>query len=74
MKTVQTNMAMFDVDGLGVKADVFVKKMREHGVLAGNMSRTRVRMVTHRGIGKEDVEKALTAIEETIRELLIKAS
>jgi threonine aldolase len=68
-KTVQTNMVMFDVDGLGVKTDVFVKKLKEHGVLAGSISKTRIRMVTHRGIEKEDIEKALAAIEETVKEL-----
>jgi threonine aldolase len=72
MKTVQTNMVMFDVDGLGVRADVFMKKLKEHGVLAGSISKTRIRMVTHRGIEKEDVEKALAATEETIKELRTK--
>ncbi len=69
MKTVQTNMVIFDIDSLGVRADIFVKKMKGHGVLAGNISKTRIRMVTHRGIEKEDIEKALAATEETIREL-----
>jgi threonine aldolase len=69
MKTVQTNMVMFDVDGLGVRADVFMKKLKEHSVLAGSISKTRIRMVTHRGIEKEDIEKALVAIEQTIKEL-----
>jgi threonine aldolase len=68
-KTVQTNMVMFDVDDLGVRADVFMKKLKEHGVLAGSISKTRIRMVTHRGIEKEDVEKALVTIEHTIKEL-----
>ena len=72
VKTVQTNMVMFDVDGLGVRADAFVKKLKEHGVLSGNMSRTRVRMVTHRGIEQEDIEKALTLIDETVKELRLK--
>jgi len=69
MRTVQTNMVIFSVEDLRVKADVFVKKLKEHGVLAGNISKTRVRMVTHRGIEKADIEKALRATEETIREL-----
>ena len=69
MKTVQTNMVMFDVEGLGVEAEVFRNKLREHGVLTGNISKTRIRMVTHRGIEKEDIEKALAAIEQTIKEL-----
>jgi threonine aldolase len=74
MKTVQTNMTMFDVTSLGVKADIFVKELKEHSILAGNVSKTRVRMVTHRGIEKEDIQKALTAIEETIKELRTKTS
>ncbi|MCW4020458.1 MAG: aminotransferase class I/II-fold pyridoxal phosphate-dependent enzyme [Candidatus Bathyarchaeota archaeon] len=68
LKAVQTNMAFLDVGGLGVGADVFVKKLREHRVLAGITGKTRIRMVTHRGIEREDVEKALAAIEDVAKE------
>jgi len=67
MKTVQTNIVIFDVEGLEVKANVFVKKLKEQNVLAGSISETKIRMVTHRGIEKEDIEKALSAVEETIK-------
>ena len=69
LRTVQTNMVMCDVAGLGILADAFVEKLRVHGVLVNSMSKTRVRFVTHRGIEKEDIEKTLQIIEEVIREI-----
>ena len=69
LKTVQTNIVMLDVDGLGVEAEVFVDKLRERGVLALKVGKTRVRMVTHRGIEKEDIEKALNIIEDVAKEI-----
>jgi threonine aldolase len=68
LKSVQTNIVVFDVDGLRVRTDVFLKRLKEHGVLAGNISKTRIRMVTHRGIEKEHIEKALAKIELTTKE------
>ena len=69
LRTVQTNMVMCDVDGLGIPADIFVEKLRAHGVLVNNISKTRVRFVTHRGIEKEDIEKALSIIEEVVKKI-----
>jgi len=71
MKTVQTNMVMLDVKG-SVGAETFVNKLREQGVLALNLSKTRVRMVTHRGIEKEDIHKALSIIEKVAKEIRLK--
>ncbi|MCD6325604.1 aminotransferase class I/II-fold pyridoxal phosphate-dependent enzyme [Candidatus Bathyarchaeota archaeon] len=69
LRTVQTNMVMCDVDGLGIPAEVFVERLRVHGVLTNSISKTRVRFVTHRGIEKEDIEKALSIIEEVVKEI-----
>ena len=69
LRTVQTNMTMFDVKGLNVGADVFVGKMREQGVLALALGETRIRMVTHRGIEREDVEIALAVVEGVAKEI-----
>jgi len=72
LRTVQTNMVMCDVDELGVSADLFVKELRDHGVLVNNISKTRVRFVTHRGIEREDIERALCIIEEVVRKIKAK--
>lgn len=68
LRTVQTNMVMFDVGSLDAGADRFVSKLRERGVLALNLGKTRIRMVTHRGIEREDVEMALAVIERVAKE------
>jgi len=69
LRTVQTNMVMCDVDGLGILAKTFVEKLRARGVLVNSISKTRVRFVTHRGIEREDIEKALCIIEEVVKEI-----
>ena len=66
---VQTNMVLFDVGGLGVADELFLSKLKENGVLALTNAKNKVRMVTHRGIEKEHIEKAITAIEKVAKEL-----
>jgi threonine aldolase len=69
MERVQTNMVLFDISGLGVADEVFLLKLKENGVLALTNAKNKVRMVTHRGIEKEHIEKAITAIENVADEL-----
>ncbi len=69
LKTVQTNMVLFDVGGLGVDSNTFVSMLKEKGVLALPREGSLVRMVTHRGIEREHIEKTLTIMEEVIREI-----
>jgi len=69
LEIVQTNIVHLDVSVLGVTSDLFVSKLKEKGVLALTRDRNRVRMVTHRGIGKEHIEKALKIIENVTKEI-----
>jgi len=66
---VQTNIVCFNIDGLGIKADMFISKLKEESILALPLSETIIRMVTHRGIEKEHVEKAIAAIERISNQL-----
>jgi len=61
---VQTNIVLYDVSGLGVTAKEWVAKMSEHGVKAGAVEGGGVRMVTHRGIEKDDIEYTLDVAEK----------
>jgi threonine aldolase len=63
LSRVQTNMVCFDVGDLGITADLFTSKLRQKGVLALGLAEKSVRMVTHRGIEKEHIEKSISAIE-----------
>jgi threonine aldolase len=69
MERVQTNMVLFGVSGLGVADELFLSKLKENGVLALSNAKNKVRMVTHRGIEKEHIEKAIVAIENVADEL-----
>jgi threonine aldolase len=69
LSRVQTNIVCFNIDGLGVTGDFFISKLKEESILALPLSETKVRMVTHRGIEKEQVEKAIAAIESISNQL-----
>jgi threonine aldolase len=69
MERVQTNMVLFDISGLGVADELFLSKLKEKSILALTTAKNKVRMVTHRGIEKEHVDKALAAVETVAAEL-----
>jgi threonine aldolase len=69
LKNVQTNIVHFDVSELLATSDQFVSKLRENGVLALPRDKKSLRMVTHRGIKKEDIDKTLNIIESIVKEL-----
>jgi len=66
---VQTNIVVYDVSGVGVDAKQWVAELKKYGVKAGAQEAGRVRMVTHRGIEKEDIEYALKTAEKVAKEI-----
>ncbi|NIQ04476.1 MAG: low specificity L-threonine aldolase [Candidatus Korarchaeota archaeon] len=71
MDDVQTNIVMAKVDGLPVSPETFVERMADQGIkfLALPYFPTKVRLVTHRGITKEDVEYVAEQIRTTVQTL-----
>jgi threonine aldolase len=65
LKNVQTNIVTFDLD-FSINCDVFLQKLKENGILALAQAKNRVRLVMHRGIEKEHVEKVAATIEEAL--------
>lgn len=63
----QTNMVLVDVSGTRFSAPAFVARLAEYGVLAGDMSPSKVRFVTHKDVGREDIEYALLAAQKLIK-------
>ncbi len=61
LATVQTNIVRYDIAGLGMDASVYVAKLREQGILTSGAG-TKIRMVTHRMISREDIDTTLRAI------------
>ena len=69
LKAVQTNIVHLGISGLGVTSDLFVSKLKEEGVLALTMGKSKVRLVTHRGIEEQHVRKALDTIRSVAQKL-----
>jgi len=73
LERVQTNMVLFDISGLGVADELFLSRLKENGVLALTNAKHKVRMVTHRGIEGEHIEKAIAAVANVADEVRFKA-
>lgn len=69
LETVQTNIIIFDVHNLGVTSAEFVQRLSEHGVKSLTMNETSIRMVTHRGVEREDIEYTIDSIEKVINSI-----
>ena len=68
LSTVQTNIVIFDVSRLGMKAADCAAKLKKMGVLASVFGEYRVRMVTHYGITAQDI----TTVRDVLHRLLKK--
>lgn len=56
MAAVQSNIVIFSMSGLKTSAPEFVAKLKEQGVKANASGDTRVRMVVHYGVSREDID------------------
>ncbi|MCS7190982.1 MAG: low-specificity L-threonine aldolase [Fimbriimonadales bacterium] len=64
---VQTNIVIFEVDpATGWTSETLLQALKERGVLL-SLSGTRLRAVTHYGITRADVERALATIQALLR-------
>jgi len=66
-EAVRTNIVIFDVSATGVAADEICARLKERGVLASGFGAS-IRMVTHYDVSRADVERALAALREVIRD------
>jgi threonine aldolase len=59
---VVTNIVIFDIAGSGIAPDAFEAAAAERGVLLAGVGGTRIRVVTHLDVSREDCERALEAL------------
>lgn len=64
----RTNMVVFEVDGGATGAAKFAAALKERGVLIGARGTTAFRAVTHHGIERTDVDRAVAAAAEAAGE------
>jgi len=63
---VQTNIVLYDVSEAGLTSTEFLKRLSERKLLAGPVDATRIRMVTHLDVDRNDIEQALRIIGEVV--------
>ena len=63
---VETNIVLVDVGGAGLEPEQFVAALAERGVRALVRDGSRVRFVTHRLVGDEDIDAAVAAAREVV--------
>jgi threonine aldolase len=63
---VQTNIVLFDVSKAVVSPAALVERLGSRGLLGGAIDRSRVRLVTHRDVSREDCERAVEILTEVL--------
>ena len=61
---VQTNIVIFDVAGAGWSSGDLLKVLAERGVLAVPVDNSKVRMVTHLDVNRDQVERAAKIVRD----------
>ncbi|HEY1754455.1 MAG TPA: GntG family PLP-dependent aldolase [Bryobacteraceae bacterium] len=59
---VVTNIVIFDIGGSGIEPKAFVAAARDRGVQLSGVGGTRIRMVTHLDVSRQDCRQALEAV------------
>lgn len=61
---VRTNIVIFDISGVGCSTLDFSRELKSRGVLANGIDRTRMRIVTHLDVDRQEGERAAQVLEE----------
>lgn len=69
LNSVQTNIVIFDVSPLGLTSSAFQGLLAKRGLRVTTKGSTRIRCVTHHGIGRDDIEGALAILAATVEEV-----
>jgi threonine aldolase len=64
LRSVQTNIVIFDVSATGIDAPSFAARLKERGVICGSINHALIRFVTHFDVSRQQCQAALGAVEE----------
>ncbi|HJU47674.1 MAG TPA: hypothetical protein VJ689_06070, partial [Gaiellaceae bacterium] len=68
-EVIETNIVLVDVGGCGLTAEELLPPLESQGVRALVRDATRLRFVTHRLVGDEDVARAAAAVAGVVERL-----
>lgn len=64
VSTVETNIVIFDISPFSLSIEQFINTLNSRGIKANPFGATKVRMVTHYGISRDDVAYTLSVLGE----------
>lgn len=67
LKTVQTNIVVFDISPAQGSAEEMLQKLRAQKILMGAVGPQTIRAVTHADVSRRDIKSVLTALVEILR-------
>lgn len=65
---VQSNIVMLDISASGRSSDWFEQQLAPLGLLAKGMGKDHLRLTTYRGVGRQDMARAIEAFERFMEE------
>lgn len=67
--SIQSNIVIFEVDGSVGAASQVISTLAREGVLVTYPGKQSIRMVTHRHIGSDDIDEALSRVSRVVKEM-----
>ena len=67
LTTVETNIVVFDIASLSIAIERFIGELNTHGIKASQFGPTKVRMVTHYGITKSDIDYVISVLSRLVK-------
>jgi threonine aldolase len=74
LSTVQTNIVLFDVSPLGIKAAGFIQELKNSGIKASEYGKYLVRLVTHKDVSRANIEYAVSVLAKLGNQQRVSAS
>ena len=64
MEQVQTNIVHVTLNSIGISSEVFCSRLSDQGIRVKPVGPTEVRMVTHKDIAAEDIDRTLKTVKQ----------
>ena len=65
-EVIETNIVLADVTGTGIEPERLVELLASAGLRVLERDTSRIRLVTHRLIGDEEIERAVAIVADTV--------
>jgi threonine aldolase len=69
LQHVQTNIVFVDTGNLTLNDERLLSKLKDNGILASMLTKNKLRLVTHLGVGREEIEDTISAFERVAEEI-----